>query len=120
MEKLSAQEVSQLLNESAQALRKVASERDEYKARFESAERRQSAEKLASQMHDKGLELDTSAADLADRLEKAAENGKFDVYAQAVELVGPNMGAKLGQLASDDSRQMGGSDLETFLLGRVG
>lgn len=120
-EKLSSQKVAEVLVDAAQALRKTAHERDEYKKLAESLQRRDQAEKLAAAMHEKGLETDTDVEALADRLEKAAQAGKIDTIAAAVDLVGPDMGEKIAKLTNDDTRAtVGSSNLERFLYGDVG
>jgi uncharacterized protein related to proFAR isomerase len=120
-EKLSSQKVAEVLVDAAQALRKTAKERDEYKKLAEGLQRRDQAEKLAAQMHEKGLETDTDVADLADRLEKAAQAGKIDTIAAAVDLVGPDMGEKIAKLTTDETRvSAGSSNLERFIFGDVG
>jgi hypothetical protein len=120
-EKLSSAKVAEVLADAATALRKVAGDRDHWKKVATDLQRRDKAEKLASHMHDKGIDLDTPVETLADRLEKAAEQGKLDSIEQAVELVGPDMGTKIAQLSNDESRiGLGGSDLERFVVGEVG
>lgn len=117
--KISSAQVSKLLTDSATALRKTASERDFYKDKCILMERRQMAEKLASTMHSKGMELDTSLDVLADRFEKVAANGKIEEWKLALDLAGPDMGQKLASV-SDGHQVGGGSELERYIVGGVG
>jgi hypothetical protein len=120
MEKLSSAQIAQVLQDAAYGLRVMAAERDAALQKLASMSRRADAEKLAAQMHDKGIELDKDFTVLADDLEKAAEEGRLSVIQQAVDYVGPNMSLKTGSI-SDESRFSGGnSDLERFIVGDVG
>jgi hypothetical protein len=95
---------------------------NELEEKLASRERRDRVEKLAAAMHSKGIELDVTAVDLADRLEKAAASGKLDAVEQAVDLVGPDMGQKLAQLSTNDvpGDSSASSDLERYIVGGVG
>lgn len=120
-EKLSSAKVAEVLADAAVTLRKVAAERDQYKKLAESLTQRDKVEKLAAQMHQKGIDLDTPVEALADRLEKAAEQGKLDTIEAAVDMVAPDMGTKLATLTNDENRNpLGGSPLEQYLVGDVG
>jgi DNA anti-recombination protein RmuC len=122
------QKVAQLLGDTSQALRQVTSERDDalHKAaaaetKLATIERRLEAEKVAARMHQKGLELDTDLNDLADHLEKAAQEGKLGEIQRAVEMVGPNMSiAKTAHVNDDQPAGGGNSDLVRYLVGSVG
>ena len=121
MEKLSHEQVQQVLGSVPGTLRKLAEERDYWRKEAESRMVRDEAEKVAHEMHSKGLQLDTPIDDLVNSLEKAASAGKLSEIARAVDLVGPDMGQKIAQLTHDDSRHQGGSTaLEQFILGDVG
>jgi hypothetical protein len=117
MEKLSAAQECEILEEVPNVLRAVAAERDLYKTAFlEGAERNQ-VEKLASAMIDKGVRAG-SVKDVADELQKQAQAGvlNLEVTAQAVELVGRDMG-KLAHVSDELSGSAGSSDLERFIIG---
>jgi hypothetical protein len=121
MKKLSHEKIAQVLSEVPGALRKLAEERDAALMKLASIQKRQGAEKLAAAMHKKGLDTDTEFTALADRLEKAASEGKFQRIHDAVELVGPDMGTKIAQLSNDETRAVSGtSDFERFIYGDVG
>jgi hypothetical protein len=121
MDKLSSEKVAEVLKDAAACLRIVGDERDHYKKIAESLQLRGKVEKIASSMHHKGIDLDTPVEALADRLEKAAEQGKLDTIEAAVDMVAPDMGTKLAQLTNDEVRDTRGSSaLETYVLGDVG
>lgn len=121
MEKLSQEQIYELVAEAPGVIRKLASERDYYKDRFEAQTRRDEAEKTAAVMHQKGINLDTDIDTLTASLEKAAENGKLEQIRAAVDMVGPDMGQKVAQLANDEQRiSAGSSDFERFIVGGVG
>jgi hypothetical protein len=119
MKKLSNAQKAQVLQDASFALRTMAAERDVALAKVAQMERRADAEKLAAEMHNKGLELDTEFGDLASGLEKAADEGRLPVIQQAVEMVAPNMDIKVGSV-SDQIVAEGPSQLERFLVGDVG
>lgn len=119
LEKMSSSKVAQVLHDAEQAIRLVAAERDAAIAKCASIERRRDAEKLAHVMHEKGLNLDKSAEQLADELEKAAEAGELPIIHKAVDMIGPNMA--LATLSDDSTKTAGASsDLERFIFGGIG
>lgn len=122
MQKISSQQIQEVLSAVPGALRKMAAERDYWKKEAESRMRRDDAEKVARAMHDKGINGDTEFEELVSQLEKAAEQGKLDNIAQAVEMVGPNMGQKIASLTGEEhsAGSQPGSDLVRFLVGGVG
>lgn len=115
MDKLSAAQQCEILEEVPRVLREMAAERDLYKEAFLKGATRQRIEKVASQMVEKGLKSG-SVKDVADSLEKQAQAGalNLDVIDQAVELVGPDMG-KHAHISDELSGSAGSSDLERFL-----
>jgi predicted transcriptional regulator len=121
MEKISMKDVSELLEAAAPALRKLAAERDTLKEKVAKLERKEEAEKIASAMHHKGIDLDTPFETLVERLEKAAEQGKLEQIQAAVDMVGPDMGTKMAQIANGEDRiTAGSSEFERFIVGAVG
>lgn len=121
MKKLSNEQISQVLSEAPGVIRALVGENDTLRAKVAHMERRDNAEKLAGTMHAKGIDLDVSATDLADRLEKAAEQGKFETIREAVDMVGPDMGSKMASLSNTDGQHAAvGTDLERFIVGGVG
>lgn len=120
MKKLSSEQVQQVLGQVPGVIRKLAEERDFWKKEANARMRRDEAEKVAQAMHEKGIS-DVPFKDLVDQLEKAAEAGRLDKIAEAVDLVGPNMGEKIASLSNDNTRISGGSsEFERFILGDVG
>jgi len=114
-------DVVELLEAAPPALRKLASERDFYKEKCAKLERREAAEKVATVMQQKGIDTDTPFETLVDRMEKAAEQGKLEQIQAAVDMVGPDMGTKMAQIAGGEDRiSAGSSDLERFIAGAVG
>lgn len=123
MNKLSNAQIAEVLADASATLRAQQAHIGELTDKLASKERRERVEKLASEMHRKGLELDTQVEALADRLEKAAFAGKLDAVEHAVDLVGPDMGTKLAQLTNDEpgpSSSFASSDLERYIVGGVG
>ncbi|HEU4635660.1 MAG TPA: hypothetical protein VFS41_05735 [Edaphobacter sp.] len=123
MNKLSNAQIAEVLTDASATLRHQQVQIQDLQEKLAARERRDRAEKLASEMHRKGLELDVAQEALVDRLEKTAEAGKLDAVEHAVDLVGPDMGAKLAQIITNDTTpgsSSGGSDLERFLVGSVG
>lgn len=120
MQKLSNTKIAQVLEDTQRVLLSVTDERDKLAAKCALLERRNEAEKLASVMHDKGLEMDTSFEDLVAGLEKRAEAGELPVLQEAVGMVAPNMGLSASVTSDEDLRGGGSSSLENFILGGVG
>lgn len=120
MPDLDKEKVAQVLSDASRALRSVSAERDKLAHENSLLKRHQEAQKLAAAMHDKGLNLDVDQDSLVSDLEKAAEEGRFSVIQEAVDMVAPNMGYN-GILTSDDAPVGGGNNaLESFILGNVG
>jgi hypothetical protein len=121
MKKLSAEQVQLVLSQVPETLRKLAAERDFWKKEAQARMQREEAEKVAHAMHEKGISLDVPIKDLVDQLEKAAASGRLEKIAEAVDLVGPNMGQKIAHLTSDEGHTSGGpSEFERFILGGIG
>lgn len=120
MNKISNEQKLAVLGEVPGVIRSLVAENDMLRTKVASMERRDQAEKLAVNMHSKGLELDKTASELADNLEKAAQQGKFETIREAVDMIGPDMGAKLASVANNDVGTSTGSDLERYLVGGVG
>jgi soluble cytochrome b562 len=126
MDKISNAQIAEVLSDASATLRAQQAHISDLEEKLASKERRDRVEKLASEMHRKGLELDTDVETLADRLEKTASAGKLDAVEQAVDMVGPDMGAKIGRASHnpnhDDAGDSSGSanDLERFIVGDVG
>lgn len=121
MKKLSAEQVQSVLSQVPGTLRKLAAERDFWKKEAESRMQRDEAEKVAHAMHEKGISVDVPINELVEQLEKAAQSGRLEKIAEAVDLVGPNMGQKIASLTNDENHTSGGSsEFERFLLGGVG
>lgn len=121
MNKLSSEQVQQVLGQVPDTLRKLAAERDFWRTEAQARMQRDEAEKVAAAMHEKGISTDVPFKDLVDQLEKAASAGRLEKIAEAVELVGPNMSEKIASLTNDEGKVSGGtSEFERFILGGVG
>jgi hypothetical protein len=116
MEKLSAAQQREVLEEMPQVLRKVAAERDFYLSELLKLEDRARVEKIASAMIEKGLR-EGKVSDVADDLEKQASAGDIDltVTSRAVELVGPDMGKRASVSNDESSGAAGSSDFERYI-----
>lgn len=119
MDKISNQKIAQVLADAQTALIKIAEERDSLRSELSSITRRREAEKLASVMHGKGINLDQDHTTLSDELEKSAAAGELPIIQRAVDMMAPNMGLKTASLTSDEGHQ-GHNDLERYLFGDVG
>ncbi len=120
MEKLSTEQVEGLLRDSATTIRKQAAENKALRDKLAAKELRERADKVASAMHGKGLNLDMSREALVESLEKEAAEGRLETIEKAVDLVGPDMGTKIGQAAhqrSNDESGNGSSDFVNFIIG---
>lgn len=120
------QKIAQVLADAGQTLRKVASERDgalvenvQLRQKLASVKTRLMCEKVAAEMHEKGLRHDTEFPELVDDLEKAASEGRLPVIMEAVKMAAPNMGNHFS-INHDESSGDGMSDFEAYLVGNVG
>ena len=123
MHKLSSDQLQQVLDAVPGTLRSLAAERDYWKKEAHSRMLREDAEKVAHAMHEKGINTDVSIDSLVEKLEKAAAEGKLGQIADAVDMVGPDMGLKIASLTNDGSSVASGvvqNELERFIMGGVG
>lgn len=117
---------AQVLRDASITMRKLASERDDALTAKEAAEKklaslrtRLEAEKLAADMHEKGLRKDVEFSALVDDIEKAAHEGRLSVVQEAVKLAAPDMGGNF-RINHDEKREGAPNDLEQYLVGNVG
>lgn len=119
------EKTAQVLRDTAQIVRSLSTERDtmavklaESEAKNAVYERRIECEKIASQMHQKGIRTDEEFSALADSLEKSAAEGKLEAIEQAVDMVATNMSLKTASI--NDAPAASGSDFERYMLGGIG
>jgi hypothetical protein len=123
MDKLSYDQLQQVLEVVPGTLRSLAAERDHWRKEAQARMQHEEAEKVARAMHDKGINVDTPIGTLIENLEKAAAAGKLEKIAEAVDMVGPDMGQKIASLAGDSSTAASGlssTEFERYLVGGVG
>lgn len=118
--------IAQVLTESASLMRKLAAERDaalekqaELQRTNDELQTHLRAEKIAADMHSKGLNLETPFPELVDELKTAAEQGRLGNIEAAVGLVGTDMGLKTASI-HETTNAYGSSRFESFLLGHTG
>ncbi len=119
--------LAQFFRSTAETVQRLQAERDASEERAKLAEAtiekfrmRSEAEKLASEMHQKGLNIEVDFQELVADIEKQASEGKLPVLQEAVKMAAPNMGNRIGNIHSDAPSGAGMSDFEAFLLGNVG
>ena len=120
MDKKSAADFSQVISDSAVALRSVAEERDFYMQKCASLERRRDAEKMATAAHEKGAYIEYEPEELADHFEKEAAAGKLPEIGRALDMIAPNMGMKLASVSDERVVGSGTTDFERYLHGEIG
>jgi hypothetical protein len=118
---------AQVLLDSARLVRTLTNERDAALAKVAEAQlkeaayiRRTQAEKVAMQMHQKGINTDIEFPSLVSSLEKAAEEGRLATIEEAVDMVGPDMSFKTASIHDTPMGGAAGMDLERYLLGSIG
>lgn len=119
------EKAAEMLVDAGQALQKVASERDAL-AQELTAEREKNAallkrmevEKIAADMHDKGVHLDVPWDKLAAALEDEPAE-RLEVIKQALQMQPGDM-MRGASLSDSPSSQSLSSDFENFILGTVG
>lgn len=119
MEKISNEQVVELLSDASSTIRKQASRIVSLEEKLAAKELHERAEKVASAMHGKGLRIDTARDTLTEELEKEAAAGRLGEIERAVELVGPDMGkfARVNSDHTDQGNGSSGSSFEQFILG---
>lgn len=118
MDKESMQKMAQVLSEAQQALLELTAERDTLAVKCAAYEQRQEATKVATMLHDKGIDTDIELPDLVQRLEKEAAAGRLPEIARAAEMVGPRM--TFGNTYNNDGAEGHGADaLTSYLMGSV-
>lgn len=118
MNKESASKFAQVLSDARSALLSVTSERDKLAAKCTAYERREEATKVASMMHDKGINRDVEMGELVEQLEKEAAAGRLGEIARAADMIGPNM--SFGSTNHDELGGQGADALTSYLMGAVG
>ena len=120
------EKAAQVLADASSTLLKVASERDsamercaELEAKLAQVSTRLEAEKLAAEMHEKGLAQDKEFPELVADIEKAASAGKLPVWQEAVKLAAPQQSGGFS-INHDESRGTAGTELERYIVGEVG
>lgn len=117
MNKISQDQVNEVLAAVPGTLRKLAAERDFWKGEAISRMHHEEATKVASEMHSKGINTEVEFPELVADLEKAASEGKLASIAQAVSFVGPDMSAKIASLTDrSGSGGDGMNKLEQFIM----
>lgn len=116
MDKLSSEQIQEVLSEAPLVIQKLAQERDYYKQKLAEQLGEERVTKLAQAMIDKGLE-DGDVASVTRKIASALQSGKMDleVTEQAVAMVGPDMG-KLASVGDDLSPASGATPLEQFIM----
>lgn len=123
---LDLSKVASLLEDSSRSLLKVASERDELKEKLAQSEearavlvRHMEAEKVAMEMHSKGIRTEVPLDTLTEHLEKEASAGRLEQYKLALDMTGPDM-MKGAFIRDDGTVGAGASEFEQFITGGVG
>jgi hypothetical protein len=119
--------IAQVLRDGATALVQVSHERDhlaqentKLASEVKSLRLRMEAEKVAMDMHDKGVHTSVSFEDLTDQLEKKAHQDPhgFEVLREALNITGPDM-LKTAAVGTNVSASTG-SDFERYIIGDIG
>lgn len=113
MNKISSEDAAATLAQVGPALRALSTENVELKEKVAHFEKRERAEKVASQMEAKDLDPDTTHEQKVDSL---MENDNMDVVEQAIELSAPQI--KLASLSDDPGNPSDASS--AFALGILG
>ena len=112
MNKISAEQTHSMLTQAAQALRTLVEERDELLRKVAALEETDAVNKLATEMHAKGLERHVPLDELVESLREKHASGKFAAFKDAVGLVGHDMGAKLASVKDEGYTSGSGNAVE--------
>lgn len=120
MQKISANKVVAVLAEIPDTLRKLASERDFFQTEYQRLKEENNKfklagriEKIAQQIHDKGIGQGRNIEETKQFLFKKAAEGNLEVVAQAIEMTAPSN--PLGVLGDKPISNSGG-EFENYLL----
>lgn len=120
MEKLSNEQVAELLTDASKTIREQSTEIQALRDKVAGMELRDRAVKIAAAMHEKGTQLDTPRDVLVAQLEKEAAAGRLDSIEKAVEMIGPDMWkqARAGSNPNPNSDAGGGagSQFESYII----
>lgn len=119
MEKVSQEQLQQILAEVPGTLRKIAADRDMWREKALAYEQHDAISKVAHAMQEKGINSEMSDEEIYDMLKSAAANGKLDQIAMSVDFVAPDMSQKIAQL-SDSTSGGGANRFEASILGSNG
>ena len=118
MEKLSAAQIHAVLGETSSTLRKLASERDalvqenmRLRQTLNQYQLNERVEKIATEVHSKGLEQGRTPDETREFLLQKAASGQLDVVEEAISMTAAQR--PLGQLGEVST---GGNSLEEFIL----
>lgn len=118
MQKISSDKIAEVLKDASAALLNVTSERDKLASQVSELLLQREVEKLASDMHEKGVRTDTAFDALVEDLQKAASEGRLDVIKEAVQLMAPDMGHSVS-LREGAEGGSGASAFENYILGSI-
>lgn len=127
MNKLSSEQIVQVLSSVGPVIRGLTEERDSALSKLAFYERRHKAEKVASDMISRGLTSDPFEV-VADRMMKAASETvpeecrtKLDLIQESINYAGPDMGDKIAAFVdNEEPAPSGGSNaFERYLLGNL-
>lgn len=118
MEKISNEQVVELLSDASSTIRNQATKIASLEEQLAQKELHERADKLAAAMHGKGLRIDIARDVLVEEIEKEAAAGRLETIEKAVEMVGPDMGkfARVNNDNSDQGNGSSGSSFEQFIL----
>jgi CheY-specific phosphatase CheX len=118
---------AQVLADAGAIIRQLTAERDAALTKVASSQLKEAAykrhvhaEKVAMQMHQKGINTDIALPDLVTDLEKAAQEGRLTTIEEAVDMVGPDMSFKTASIHDAPTAGAGEDDLTRFLIGGIG
>jgi hypothetical protein len=117
MNKLSSTKVAKVLRDAQTSLLLLTQERDKLAADLSELQQTVECDKLARQMHSRGVHLDVTLEDLASSLRKEAQAGKLGEITRAVDMMGPNFPFAS---QSDVPGGLVADPLTSYLVGNVG
>lgn len=109
--------LAQVLQTSASKLRKMAElekRASEAEAKLAAVNLHLECEKLAHDMHDKGLEVEHDFGDLVSSLKKEASEGRLETIKAAVKMAAS--GQSVGRINNQDEAHGGASDFERWIM----
>ena len=106
-----------LLKQASATVRALTQDRDQLATQLAILEKKSQAQKIASEMRDRGLIADT---DVPEKVAELQERDNLEVVEEALNLSAPEELAKIASVGDSPSAAAGVSELESYVMSQAG